>query len=137
MQDLGRLLQRVVHAIVGRKPMLDQLALLGAWLFQLEQGVAIEAIAAVGGHPAGRGVRLLEVPELFQLGHHVAHRRRGDVELRLARELRAAHRVARGDVLLNHCPEDVALAVAEVIGHLDVLQLTCAWDWRGAKTSRR
>ena len=69
------------------------------------------AIAGLGRHASGGGVRVREQPEPLELGELVADGRRGEAELRLLDQRLRAHRLTGRDVLLHHVAEQVTLAV--------------------------
>ena len=66
-----------------------------------EQRVDEDAVAARGGHAAGRGVRARDEAHFLQVGHHVAHGRRAQVEPGELRQRTRADRLAVGDVALD------------------------------------
>jgi len=71
-------------------------------------------------------VRLLEQPELHQLAHRPAHRRRRD------RQLAEVERVARADRLsrLDVAPQHREQHVGEPPGQ--IAQVAHRWQWRNA-----
>ena len=80
----------------------------------LEQAVDVEAVAAVGRDPAGRGVRMCEQPEPLELGELVANGRRRRPDSGPLDEVLRAHRLPCGHVLLDDADQDLALALAEI-----------------------
>jgi hypothetical protein len=82
---------------------------------RLDPGQAVdeEAVAGVGGHPAGAGVRLADVALLLEDGHVVAHRGRGHAELVALHQRLAAHRLLGRHVVLDDGAEHLELAVIE------------------------
>ena len=80
-----------------------------------QERVDVEAVARLGGHAPGRGVRVREQAEALELGELVADGRRRDVEAGTLDERLRADGLAGGDVLLHHPPQDVALALRERI----------------------
>ncbi|MNC89161.1 hypothetical protein D3C83_50630 [compost metagenome] len=65
----------------------------------LEQQIDERAVAAVGRHAPGRGMRLVDVAELLELGEHVPDGRRRHPETALLREHLRRHGLARIDVV--------------------------------------
>ena len=106
----------------------------GPRLEALEQLVRVEAVAALGGDPTRRGVRVREQPERLELGELAANGRRRDTETGALDEPLRADRLARGDVLLDDAPQDLRLRVAQLRricrGHLQARR-------PGARRSRR
>ena len=60
-----------------------------------------QAVAARGGDAAGAGVRAGDQAELLEIGHHVADRRRRQLEAAGARQRARADRLAVGDVAFD------------------------------------
>ncbi len=117
-EDLARVAQRGVEIVgVDVVALEELLALLGAHGADLEQGVDEEAQPLIGGHAAGRGVRLLEEAGLLEIAHDVADGRRREVDPGPARDGARADGVARGQVLLHDGGEDLAGTVVEVDDH--------------------
>ena len=69
----------------------------------------------LGRQPAGRGVRRIKQPGFFQIGHHVADRRRRQVLREAARQSARADRLAGGDITVNDQPEDLSAALVELV----------------------
>jgi hypothetical protein len=112
-QHLGRGLERGLDLASHRGQVEREAG--GARLLALEHLVRVEAVAGLGRDPAGRGVRMGEETERFQLRELAPHRRRGDGETGELDERLRADGIARGDVHLHHPPEDVALALADLL----------------------
>ena len=70
-------------------------------------------IALVGGDSTGRGVRLDQIPVLFELRHLVAHGRRRHANRRNVGDVTRTDRLRGRDVLLHHGGQDRCLAVVE------------------------
>ena len=68
---------------------------------RFEQQVDVEAVAAVGGDAAGRGVRLLDEAFFFEPGEDAAYSRRRHAEPGGADEKRRGNGLARRDVLAH------------------------------------
>src|SRR5215471_11672700 len=118
VEEPPRLLERLLERRPGGGDApLDELPVPGIGVAQADQGVDVEAVRTVGGDPPCRGVWLLEVPELLEVRHDVAQRRRRDVEATGSGQLLASHRVTRGDVLADDRVQDVAGAVGKRLGH--------------------
>ena len=81
------------------------------------ESVDEQAVALVGGHAAGAGVRLGDVPLLLEHRHVVADGGRGHAEVVPFGEGLAAHGVVGGDIVLDDGPED--LKAAFVVRHGD------------------
>ncbi len=79
----------------------------------LEQRVDEEAIALVGRHAPGGGVRGADEAELLEVGHDVAHGRGGELQPRLARQRARADRLAVADVGLDERRQQPAGAFRE------------------------
>ena len=79
----------------------------------LEQLIDEDAIGAVGGHTAGRRVRLVDEARLFKLSQDVAHRGRRHAEAALAREHLRRHGFAGLDVLANQRGQQPARPIGE------------------------
>ena len=74
------------------------------------QAVDEEAVALRRGHASGRRVRAGDEAHLLEVGHHVADRRRRQLEARLPRQRARADRLAVGDVALDQRLEQVLRA---------------------------
>ena len=70
-QARGRL-QNFVDLVRVADLIVDRLAFARAQGAGSHQIIDEEAVSAVGRHPAGRGMRLLEISEVFEVGHDVA-----------------------------------------------------------------
>ena len=81
-----------------------------------------EPVALVGRDAAGGRVRLGEIALLLEDRHLVAHGRRTDPHAREVGDVRRAHRLRGGDVLLHDGPENGGLAFVE---HLAVQVSEC------------
>ena len=79
----------------------------------LAEVVDEEAVALLGGDPAGAGVGLAEVALLLEGGHVVAHRGRRHLHAGGPHDVRGPHRLGGVDVLLHDGPEDGGLAFVE------------------------
>ena len=66
----------------------------------------VQAVAAVGGHAAGAGMRMRRAAGRLQLGHDVAHGGRADAEAVLLDQRLAADRLCGRDVFLDDGPQD-------------------------------
>ena len=74
------------------------------------QAVDEEAVALRRGHAAGGRVRARDEAHLLQVGHHVADRRRRQVEPRMPRQRARADRLAVADVAFDQRLEEVLRA---------------------------
>ena len=81
-----------------------------------EHLVHVEAVAAVGGHAARRGVRMLEQPDLLQAGQLGAHRRRAPGDVVLLGDPLRAHGLVERHVSLDDLPQKEALALGDIHG---------------------
>jgi hypothetical protein len=72
-----------------------------------------DAIALVGRDTPGGGVRRDDQLFVFEEGHIVADRRRGDAELVAIDDRLAADRLVRVDVILNDRAEDLQAALRD------------------------
>ena len=120
--ELGEQPHRAVHHVVevdraDQEP-LDRPALGRRERLDPGQPVDEEPVAAVGGHPAGAGVRLPDVALLLQHGHVVADRGRRDAEVVPLDQGLAADRLLGGDVVLDDGAQHLELAVVEGHAHL-------------------
>src|SRR5436190_11313413 len=84
-----------------------------------EQLVHVVAVALVGGHAAGRGVRVLEQPELLERGELGADRRRPPRHVGLLGEPLRPDGLAELDVALDDLAEDYRLALGYI--HTSIL----------------
>ena len=75
-----------------------------------KQLIHVVAVAHIGGHPAGRGVRVFEITQILQPVKLVPNRGRRPLEIAMPGNVLAAHRLAAGDVALHHRPQDLLLA---------------------------
>ena len=66
--------------------------------FFLMKRADVEFPGRFGRDPAGRGVRLVEVPGVLERGHVVAHCSRGNAQVFQLNQLAGADRLCRGDV---------------------------------------
>ena len=110
----GRVLQHLLELAVG---LLEERAhlhgVLPAEAGRLPEVVDEEAVALLGGDPAGAGVGLAEVALLLEGGHVVAHRGRRHRHRGRLHDVRRPHRLGGVDVLLHDGPEDGGLAFVE------------------------
>src|SRR5688572_25334710 len=74
-----------------------------------------KAIPAIGGDPTGRGVRLLQVPEILEVSHHIPKARRRKLETAALGERARANRLAAGDMLQNDLAQDFASPAIEAV----------------------
>jgi hypothetical protein len=81
-----------------------------------KQLVDVEAVAAVGGDPAGRGVRVLEQPGLLEPRQLGAHGRRPPRHVVLLGDPLGADRLVDVDVRLDQLAQDHALARGDLHG---------------------
>src|ERR1700757_3697694 len=79
---------------------------------QLQQRIDEEPVTLVGGHAPGGGVGRGDEAELLEIRHHVAHRGRGELQARLARQGPRADRLAVTDVGLDEDPQQVLCPLA-------------------------
>ena len=100
------------------------------------QPVDEEAVALVGGHPAGAGVRLGDVALLLQHRHVVADGGRGDAEVVPLGEGLAADRVVGRDVVLDDGPEDLQAAFVVRHGDTSPYRSTCLRCWHSGLGTR-
>ena len=115
-EHLGRRLQRLVD--LGLRASVSSSGnSAGRGLLADEQAVDVDAVAGLGRHPAGGGVRVGQEPEPLELGELGADRRGRDVEAGALDEQPRADRRARRDVLLDDAREDLALALGELGAH--------------------
>ena len=70
-----------VRVPLEEQALFDVFPLLGVQPPQVQDGIHEEAISLVRWDPPGRGVRLNEKAQLFQVGHDVADRRRAEPHL--------------------------------------------------------
>ena len=86
----------------------------------LQQPVGVQPVAALGRNAAGRGVRMREQPQRFQLGELGAHGGRPGDETDPVGEGLGPDRLAGRDVLLHEATENLLLTGGEVHaeGHL-------------------
>ena len=81
-----------------------------------EHLVDVVAVAAVGGHSAGRGVRVLEQPDLLQPGQLGPHRGRTPWDVGLLGDPLRAHGLVERHVSLDDLPQKEALALGDIHG---------------------
>src|SRR5450755_1368021 len=113
MKDAAGFLQRLLESSARGNSSLDELPVARQRLTELHEGVNVEAVGPARRHTPGGGMRLLQVAEGLEVGHHIAERGAGDVELRPG-QLVAPHRTAGRDVFANHGMQDRARALVEV-----------------------
>ena len=92
---------------------LDLLALLGQRLLHPQKCIDIITIPALRRDAPRAGVRLGQITEILEIGHHRSHGRRGDVDLGTAGDGMAAHRLAALDVVADDRAEHAASAIVE------------------------
>ena len=113
-EEPGRVLQHLLELAVG---LLEERAhlhgVLPAEAGGLPEVVDEEAVALLGGDPAGAGVGLAEVALLLEGGHVVAHGGRRHRHRGRLHDVRRPHRLGGVDVLLHDGPEDGGLAFVE------------------------
>ena len=110
----GGVLQHLLELAVGlleERPHLH--GVLAAEARRLAEVVDEEAVALLGGDPAGAGVGLAEVALLLEGGHVVAHGGRRHRHGGRPHDVRRPHRLGGVDVLLHDGPEDGGLAFVE------------------------
>ena len=78
-----------------------------------EQGVGVEAVAGVGRHAPGRGVRVGQVSLALEHRELGPYRRRAPVDRRVLGDRRRADRLARLEVGVDDEGENLLLAVGE------------------------
>jgi hypothetical protein len=78
-----------------------------------EQVVYKKAVAQVGGHAPGAGVRMGEQPHPFECGQVIADGRRADAEIVAPDDAGAAHRLRRLHKFLDDNPQHLALAFGD------------------------
>ena len=78
---------------------------------RLQQRIDEEAIALVGGHAAGGGVRRANKAELLEVGHDVADGRRGRGQARLAGQGAGADRLPVADIAADQHPQQQLFAL--------------------------
>jgi hypothetical protein len=78
-----------------------------------EQVVHEEAVAQVGGHAPGAGVRVREQPHPFERGQVIADRRRADAEIVAPDDACAAHWLRCLHKFLDDNPQHLALAFGD------------------------
>ena len=120
-QELARLVEQVLEHLVRRREEREEVghdaALRGREPRLAFEVVDEEPVAAVGGDPAGRRVRLHEVALALEDRHVVAHRGARHAETPRPRDGLRSHRLRGGDVLLHDRPEDRGLALVELHWH--------------------
>ena len=80
----------------------------------LHQRVDEEAQALLGRQPPGRRMRRIDQAGLFQIRHHVAHRRRRQRHRNDARQVARADRLAGRQIALDHLAKNLARALVEL-----------------------
>jgi hypothetical protein len=75
--------------------------------------VDVEAVGGVGGHAAGRGVRLHQVAQLLEVGHRVADGGRRETLDVAARDRPRADRLPGLDVLRDDCEQHLPVPLIE------------------------
>jgi hypothetical protein len=78
-----------------------------------EQLLDVEAIAGVGRHPPGRGVRVGEEASILERGELRAHGRRAPADLGAIGNRLGADRLATAHVGVNHRPEHGPLSLTK------------------------
>ena len=91
----------------------------------------VVAVAVVGRHAAGRGVRMREQPDVLELGKLVAHGRRRDLHPGSLDQALRAHGLPGRHVLLDHAEQDLLLALGQLDLHV------CRHFRPAARPSRR
>ena len=125
-EQLARLVEQVLErAVRGGEEVGD-----GAVLRRRQRALAgevvdEEAVAAVGGHPAGRGVRLDDEALALEHGHVVADGGAAHAEAARARHGLRSDGLRGLDVLLHDRPEDRGLPFVEfgVVGHVRLVEV--------------
>ena len=104
----ARLLPRAAHsASILCRSVLGQVA-------KLEQPVHEQAQPRLGRQPPGRGVRRVEQPRLFEIGHHVADRRRRQVLAQQPRQRARADRLAGLHIAVDDQAKNLAAALVQL-----------------------
>ena len=113
-QEVGGLVEEFLQTTVGG---VEEVAdpLLGADLETTGFGHVVdeEAVALVGGNAARGCVGLGEIALLLEHGHLVAHRGRADLDPGRVGHMGGTDGLGRGDVLVNHRPQDGGSALVE------------------------
>jgi hypothetical protein len=114
-RELTRRLAQQLRQLAARaqERLVDRLRVGRAHANGAHELIHVESVRAVGRYAPRRGVRLREQAALLEVGHDVADRGGGEVELRLLRERPAPDRLPRHDVRLDHGLQDLALARVE------------------------
>jgi hypothetical protein len=134
-EQARRLVQHAFDRLAGARDLrLDLLALGFVQVADLHQRIHEEAQAELGRQPPGRGVRRVDQAELFQVRHHVAHRRRRQRRCDQLRQIARAERVAGGEVAFDDLAENLARALIELrqahlrLADRDILRHGCSFN---------
>ena len=114
-RELSHVVHHPVHLLdLQLQPAVDLLGLLHAELVLFHQLVDVEAVTLGRRDTAGTGVGLLQIAEARQLGQLVADRGGADVQPALFHQQLAAHRLCRGDVLVDDRGQDLLFSLADL-----------------------
>ena len=105
----------------------------GADLARRHQAFDVEAVGGFGGDPAGRGVGLPEVPHLLEVGHGVADAGSGEPVLDVFGDGARADRFTKRHVGVDNVFEDLAVAVAELLGWVCQGRVGQGWVGQGGR----
>ena len=101
--------------LAGRRDLrLDRLAVVLGEIADLHQRIDEEAQPHFGRQPPGRSVRRIDQPELFEIGHDVAHRSRRQGHRQDARQIARADRLAGREIALDDLAKNLARTLVEL-----------------------
>jgi hypothetical protein len=84
-----------------------------------QQAIDKKTITACRRHPASRGVRTGDQADVFEIGHHVAHCRRGQIQPGILRQRSRTDRLSIRDIEFDQGLQQGSGAVVE---HVLILQ---------------
>ncbi len=114
-QRRRRLLQRLRQALAARRAQrLDIVPLVLGEVAEFQQTVHEQAQPGLGRQTPGRGVRRIEQPRLFEIGHHVADRRRRQVLPEQPRQRARADRLAGLHESVDDQAKNLAAAIVQL-----------------------
>ena len=111
-------------AVAMAQCLVDHLAVLTGEVAHFEQAIDKETQAKLRRHPPGRDMRAAQQAEVFEVLHHVAHRRGADLFGQGAGERAGPHRRAGFQVALDDTAEHLARAAVHfldqgcLVGHV-------------------
>ena len=89
-----------------------------------EQAIDVQAIAGVGRHAAGRGVRLVDQSLFLEAGEDVPHRGRRQAQVGVLRQPGRRHGFSLLDVLRHQAGENPPLAFEGFVAHVGLLAVS-------------